>query len=90
VFKQWLPGRRVGGRCVALTAKNRSRPKCTRLVTRGSLSFSVSAGAHRLRFQGRLSKHKRLPVGRYTVAITATNSAGQRATAKLTFTIVNG
>jgi DNA-binding beta-propeller fold protein YncE len=90
VFKQRLAGRLVGGRCVAVSAMNRSKPKCTRLVGRGSLSFSVNPGAHTLRFQGRISKHKRLPIGRYTVAITATNSAGQRETAKLTFTIVKG
>jgi DNA-binding beta-propeller fold protein YncE len=89
-FKQRLPGRRVNGRCVRPTSSNRGRPKCTRLASRGSLSFSVKAGAHKLRFQGRLSKHKRLPVGRYTMVITATNSAGQHATAKLTFTIVKG
>lgn len=88
VFKQRLPGRRVKGRCVASTAKNLSKPKCTRLVTRGSLSFSVGAGAHKLRFQGRLSKRKRLPIGRYSLVLTATSSAGQRATAKLTFTII--
>jgi hypothetical protein len=88
VFKQRLSGRRVGGHCVAPTAKNRSKPRCTRLVSRGALSFSVKAGAHRMRFRGRLSKRNRLPIGRYTVLITATNSAGQRARAKLTFTIV--
>jgi DNA-binding beta-propeller fold protein YncE len=57
-------------------------------VTRGTLRFSVGAGAHKVRFKGRLSKHKRLKPGRYTLIITATNIAGQRATAKLTFAIV--
>jgi Bacterial Ig domain len=57
-------------------------------VTRGTLRFTVTAGAHKLRFNGRLSKRKKLPLGRYTVIITATNTAGQRAKAKLTFTIV--
>jgi hypothetical protein len=57
-------------------------------MTRGALSFSVGAGAHKLRFQGRISKHKRLLLGRYTLIITATNAAGQHATARLTFTIV--
>jgi hypothetical protein len=89
-FTQRLPGRRVGGRCVKPTATNLSKPRCTRLVTRGALSFSVGAGQHTVRFQGRLSKHKRLPIGRYRLRITATNAAGQRATANLTFTIVRG
>jgi hypothetical protein len=89
-FKQRLPGRRVNGRCVASTSSNRSRPACTRLVARGKLSFTVGPGTHKLRFQGRLSKHRRLPVGRYTLVITATNAFGQRTTARLTFKIVAG
>jgi hypothetical protein len=59
-------------------------------VTRGALKFSVGAGAHRVRFQGRVSKHKKLAPGRYTLVITVSNAAGQRATKKLTFTIVKG
>jgi hypothetical protein len=89
-FKQRLPGRLVGGRCLAPTAKNVGKTKCTRLLTRGSLSFSLDKGARKLRFQGRLSKHKKLPLGHYTLVITATNAAGQRTTARLTFTIVAG
>jgi len=89
-FKQRLPGRRVNGRCVAPTANNSSKPACTRLVARGTLSYTLGPGAHKLRFQGRLSKHKKLPLGRYTLVITATNAAGQRATATVTFTIVAG
>jgi hypothetical protein len=57
-------------------------------ATRGTLSFSVGAGAHRVRFQGRLPNHKTLPLGRYALIITATNSAGQRTSVRLTFTIV--
>jgi 6-phosphogluconolactonase (cycloisomerase 2 family) len=59
-------------------------------VTRGTLRFSVSQGAHKVRFQGRVSKHKRLKPGRYTLVITATNAAGQHTTKRLTFTIVKG
>jgi len=55
---------------------------------RGALSFSVGSGAHKLRFQGGISKHKRLKPGRYTLTITATNAAGRRASARLKFTIV--
>jgi hypothetical protein len=86
-FTQKLPGRRVGGRCVAPTSNNLGKPGCTRTVS-AAFSFKVGAGAHTVRFQGRISKHKRLAPGRYTLVITATNSVGQRATAKLTFTIV--
>jgi hypothetical protein len=57
---------------------------------RGTLSFNVGAGKHKLRFQGRISKHKRLKPGRYTLTITATNAAGQSASTKLKFTIAKG
>jgi Low-density lipoprotein receptor repeat class B len=59
-------------------------------VTRGTLRFSVDARAHKVRFQGRLSKHKRLKPGRYALVITVTNAVGQHATKMLTFTIVKG
>ncbi|HLY50907.1 MAG TPA: hypothetical protein VKR21_17085 [Solirubrobacteraceae bacterium] len=87
-FWQRLAGRRVNGRCVAVTAKDRGRRRCTRLVARGALSAALGSGAHVLRFQGRLSKRKRLRPGRYTLILTATDAAGQHATAKLVFTIV--
>ncbi len=57
-------------------------------VTRGKLSFSATPRAHRVRFQGRLSKHKKLPIGRYTLVITVTAANGKTATRTLTFTIV--
>jgi len=86
-FKQLLPGRSVGGRCVAATRSRRNRPNCWRKVIRGKLYFRMGAGAHTLRFQGRVSRHKRLPVGRYVLVITAINATGQKATARLRFTI---
>ena len=87
-FTQKQPGRNVRGRCVARTSKNVGKPACTRTVTVGALSFAAGAGSHKVRFQGRTSKHNKLKPGRYTLIITATNTAGQRATARLTFTIV--
>jgi uncharacterized delta-60 repeat protein len=89
-FTQKVPGRKVGHLCVAPSKKNAHKPKCTRTVTRGKLSFSVGAGVHKVRFDGRLSKHKKLARGRYTLIITASNGAGPPATKKLTFTIVSG
>jgi hypothetical protein len=88
-FTQKLPGRRVGHRCVAASRTNRDKRRCTRTLTRGTLSFTVGTGAHRVRFDGRLSKHRRLAPDRYTLIITATDGAGQPATKKLTFTIVS-
>ena len=61
----------------------------SRVVAVRDVSFSVGAGTHRVRFDGRLSKHRRLAPDRYTLIITATDGAGQPATKKLTFTIVS-
>jgi hypothetical protein len=59
-------------------------------VTRGTLTFGVQAGTTKVSFQGRLPSGKRLPLGAYTLVITATNSAGARsAPQKLRFTIVS-
>jgi hypothetical protein len=49
------------------------------------------AGTNKVRFQGRLSRTKKLQPGRYTLTITAIDSAGNRSNAKTTsFTIVRG
>ncbi len=90
-FAQLLPGRIVNGKCVAQTARNRRNKACTRSVPSGALSFSVGAGQHRLFFQGRLTRARKLKPGTYTLTLTATDAARQRAT-KMTrsFTIVPG
>jgi DNA-binding beta-propeller fold protein YncE len=87
-FTQRLAGRRVHGHCVVATSRNRHKPRCTRSVPRGSLSVTVGAGSHSLRFQGRISKRKLLRPGGYTLLVTATDALGQRSTARLNFTIV--
>ncbi len=90
-FAQLLPGRKVNGKCVAQTARNRRRKACVRSVPRGSLAFSAGAGVHKLLFQGRLTRTRKLKPGTYTLTITATNAAGQRASKMLrSFTIVPG
>jgi uncharacterized delta-60 repeat protein len=87
-FSRKLPGRRAGGRCVAVTRRNRHARRCTRSAGAGGLSFSAAAGFHTFRFQGRISRLRKLKPGRYTLTITATGAAGQRATARLAFVIV--
>jgi hypothetical protein len=87
---QLVAGRKVKGRCVAQRAANRNRRACRRLAPRGSLSFSAGAGADKLIFGGRLSRSRKLKPGTYTVTVTATNAAGQRAARTLRFTIVPG
>lgn len=89
-FRQLVPGRKVNGKCVAQTAANRRRAACRRAVRRGSLSFSATAGEHRLVFQGRLSGTRKLRPGAYWVTVTAINAVGQRAARALAFTIVPG
>ncbi len=58
------PGRRVNGRCVRPTRRNRDRPRCKRFIRKGSISDQGEAGANRLRFSGRL-RGKALAPGRY-------------------------
>jgi hypothetical protein len=90
-FAQLLPGRKANAKCVAQTSANRNHKACTRSVPRGSLSFSAGAGLHKLFFQGRLTRTRKLKPGTYTLTITATNAAGQRASKTLrSFTIVPG
>ena len=89
VFSEQLPGRHVGHRCVAPTRADRHHHACKRLLNRGILTLSGHAGADTIRFDGRLSRTRKLPTGNYSVAITATNLAGRRsATRRLSFTIV--
>jgi uncharacterized delta-60 repeat protein len=87
-FVRSQPGRRVHGKCIAQTHRNRGRPRCTRTQPGGMLAFAGHAGVNRLGFQGRLSPHRKLHLGRYTVTITA-SAAGKRSAPKsLSFTIV--
>ena len=88
-FAQRVSGREVGGKCVAQTAKTRRWPVCRRTVTAGTLTFTGHGGTDEVAFQGRVSPVKKLAPGRYTLVITATNSAGVRsAPQSLSFTIV--
>jgi hypothetical protein len=88
-FSQPKTGRKIGRRCKPLTRANRRKPKCTIPNVRGTLSFNGHAGTNHVRFQGRLSRTRRLKPVRYTLTVTATDSAGNRSRPKSTrFTIV--
>jgi hypothetical protein len=88
-FTQRLAGRKVNGKCVAQTNKNRRKRFCKRTVTRGTLSFTGHAGTNKVSFQGRISRIKKLTPGTYTLVIIATTATGQRSQPKsLSFTIV--
>ena len=83
------PGRRVRGRCVKPTRRNRKRRKCTRyLRQRGSFTVAAGAGETRFRFTGRLRGRKLRP-GRYRLVAVATDADGKRsAPERARFTIV--
>jgi hypothetical protein len=88
-FTGTSPGRKVGGRCVAASGANRGRAHCTRTLSAGTLTFAGRQGTNSLYFDGRLSATKKLPLGRYTLSILASNAQGQRSTPEsLSFTIV--
>jgi hypothetical protein len=88
-FTRAAAGRRVHGRCVAPTRRNRLARGCSRSVAAGALVFAnAHTGANRIAFQGWLGRRSRLRPGRYTVTIVASNAAGRSPAALLAFTIV--
>ena len=86
------PGRKVNGKCVAPNNKNRNASKCARFVRAGSLSFTGHGGQNTVRFQGRISKHKKLKPGHYKLKVTATDPTTPTKSSSRTasFTIVKG
>jgi hypothetical protein len=87
-FTQPASGRKVGKKCVAQTKKNKNKRRCTRTVIAGTLTFSAHAGTNKVRFEGRVSKHKKLKPGSYALLVTAAASGKRSATRILHFTIV--
>jgi Zn-dependent metalloprotease len=70
------PGRKLGGRCVRPTSRNRNRPRCTRwLELRGSFSHPGRGDSNSFRFRGRLSGRTLLPA-RYRLLVVPTDAAG--------------
>ncbi len=88
-FTQIAHGRKVTGRCVTQTKRNRRRHPCKQTMLRGRLSFPGLAGHNAVHFQGRISRATRLRPGRYELTMTARNAAGRTAQPKvLKFVIV--
>ncbi len=80
-------GRKVSGRCVAQTAKDRKRPSC--MLVLGKVTLLGRAGENAVRFTGRLSGGRALRPGRYAVTVTAQGVSGQPSKPiGLEFTIV--
>jgi hypothetical protein len=87
-FSQRLSGRRVKGRCVSATKKNRKHPACERLRFQGTLIQPGNVGGNRIAFRGKVSGSNRIGPGRYVVVMIATNASGQRSKPRsLRFTI---
>lgn len=89
-FSQIVTGRKVRRKCISESRSNRRKAPCRRTVIAGTLSFAtVTAGAHVISFDGRLSSHKTLKPGAYSVTVSATNN-GTVTSKPLKFTIVKG
>lgn len=84
-----LPGRRVGGHCVAKKATNRRRPACTRSGAASTLRLrGLAAGSNRRHFAGRISG-RALTRGTYQAIGIATDDAGNHSAARtISFAIV--
>jgi virginiamycin B lyase len=67
-------GRKVGRKCRRPTPKNHKAKKCVRLRLAGSISLVGHSGDNTVRFQGRISKSKKLKPGRYQLKVTATDA----------------
>ena len=87
-FSQRLGGRKVHGKCAALTKANKHKPSCTRTVSRGSFSIAAREGTNAVAFQGRVSASSKLKPGQYMAVITASTPGVGSASARLAFTIV--
>ena len=87
-FTQRAAGRKVNGKCVAHTAKNNRKPRCTRIMVAGTISFTAHPGRNSVHFYGRLSKRRRLNPGRYALTLTATAAGNRTKSRALSFTIV--
>ncbi len=88
VFTRPASGRRVGRKCLAKSRHNKHHRRCTRTVTAGTLVLPGRAGANKIRFQGRISKHDKLKPGSYTVSLTATSTRQRSQSKSLHFTIL--
>jgi hypothetical protein len=89
-FTQSVPGRRVGGRCVAPGHGYAGRPRCKRTLLAGSFTVPGHAGLDKVGFQGRVSGTKTLKPGGYLVSLTARDAHGLKVVSRsLVFTIIS-
>jgi hypothetical protein len=89
-FTERVGGRKVNGRCVAATKKNEHMRHCIRTVTVGTLALPARAGSDKLRFEGRITRHKKLKPGSYALLVSASVSGKHSLTRVLHFTVAAG
>jgi Tol biopolymer transport system component len=92
-FQRATAGRLRGHRCVKASPRNHARAACTRFVRAGSIAaLAAKAGLDQVRFQGRLSRTRRLAPGRYRLLLSAVDGAHNvsRPVIGPTFTILAG
>ena len=79
-----LPGRRVGRKCVAPSAKNKSHKRCSRFKPIGAkFKGGGKAGPNTVT----LPNGKKLAPGTYRLTMTATDVAGNKTTETTTFKV---
>ena len=80
-------GRRVAGRCVRQTRRNRPRRRCTRYVRVGRFAQDGAAGANRKRFSGKIGRRPLKPRP-YRATLTASDGDGTGAPKRLRFRVL--
>jgi hypothetical protein len=79
----------VGGRCVAPTRANRSKPSCQRYrALRGSFRHTGKAGLNKFRFTGRLAGRALKPLIYRLVAVARDVSATKSKPKRVLFRII--
>ena len=88
VVQATLAGRKKGASCVKATVRLRHARGCVLVLRKGMLARRSHSGGNRIFFSGRMGRRS-LPPGRYQLAVTATETAGNRSATKTArFTIV--
>ncbi len=78
------PGRKVGGKCVKQTPKNKSKKRCPRFKKIGAkFNGPGKKGAN----TATLPNGKKLKPGTYRLTMTATDAAGNKTTKTTTFKV---
>jgi hypothetical protein len=74
-FAHAATGRRVAGRCVALTGQDAQAPVCSRTTLAETLALVM----HNITHKVTISQHHKLTRGSYTLVVTATAAGGLRS-----------